>query len=74
MQQITAIGFDLFDTLITLQNLGYHEAMDRLVNGLRSANIVVEQETFLPIYRACRTGIDGNGPAQSPGDAQSLLD
>jgi hypothetical protein len=31
MQHITAIGFDLFDTLITLENLGFQDAMDRLL-------------------------------------------
>lgn len=51
MQQITAIGFDLFDTLITVQNLGLHEALERLVRGLHRQGIMVEAESFLPIYR-----------------------
>lgn len=51
MQQITAIGFDLFDTLVTIQNLGLQEAMDRLVNELHTAGIEVEKKTFLPVYR-----------------------
>ena len=51
MQQITAIGFDLFDTLVTLHNLGYQEATDRLVHGLHAQDLVVEKESFLAIYR-----------------------
>jgi putative hydrolase of the HAD superfamily len=51
MQQITAIGFDLFDTLVTLQNLGYQEATDRLVHGLHAQDLVVQKEAFLSIYR-----------------------
>ena len=51
MEHITAIGFDLFDTLITLENLGFQEAMDRLVGELRGQGFDVVSETFLPIYR-----------------------
>lgn len=51
MEHITAIGFDLFDTLITLENLGFKEAMDRLVRELQGQGFPVASETFLPIYR-----------------------
>ena len=51
MQQITAIGFDLFDTLITVQNLGLSQAMERLVRCLQAQGFAVESETFLPVYR-----------------------
>ncbi len=51
MEHITAIGFDLFDTLITLENLGFQEAMERLVRELRGQGFPVMPETFLPIYR-----------------------
>ncbi|ETW97049.1 HAD family hydrolase [Candidatus Entotheonella palauensis] len=51
MEHITAIGFDLFDTLITLENLGFKEAMDRLVRELQGQGFPVVSETFLPIYR-----------------------
>lgn len=51
MEHITAIGFDLFDTLITLENLGFEEAMDRLVRELHGQGFPVVSETFLPIYR-----------------------
>lgn len=51
MEHITAIGFDLFDTLITLENLGFKEAMGRLVQELQGQGFPVVPETFLPIYR-----------------------
>ncbi len=51
MQQITAIGFDLFDTLITVHNLGLQEALDRLVRNLQAQGLALEHETFLPVYR-----------------------
>ncbi len=51
MEHITAIGFDLLDTLITLENLGFQEAMDRLVTELQGQGFPVVSETFLPIYR-----------------------
>jgi putative hydrolase of the HAD superfamily len=51
MQHITAIGFDLFDTLITLENLGFQDAMDRLLRELRGQGFLVAPETFVPIYR-----------------------
>ena len=51
MEHITAIGFDLFDTLITLENLGFKDVMDRLVRELRGQGFPVVSETFVPIYR-----------------------
>jgi putative hydrolase of the HAD superfamily len=51
MPPITAIGFDLFDTLITVEKLGIQEALDRLLRSLRSSGLGVEEETFLPVYR-----------------------
>ena len=51
MERITAIGFDLFDTLVTLENLGFQEAMERLVRELQGQGFAVDSETFLPIYR-----------------------
>jgi putative hydrolase of the HAD superfamily len=52
MPPITAIGFDLFDTLVTVERLGIQEALDRLVRSLRSSGLGVEEEAFLPVYRA----------------------
>jgi putative hydrolase of the HAD superfamily len=51
MPPITAIGFDLFDTLITVEKLGLQEALDRLIRSLRTSGLGVEEETFLPVYR-----------------------
>ncbi len=51
MEQITAIGFDLFDTLITLENLGFKDVMDRLAHCLGKEGLPVTEEVFLPIYR-----------------------
>jgi putative hydrolase of the HAD superfamily len=56
MEHITAIGFDLFDTLITLKNLGFKDAMDRLVRELQGQGFPVVAETFLPIYRETASG------------------
>jgi putative hydrolase of the HAD superfamily len=51
MQPIEAIGFDLFDTLITVENLGFGEAMGRLLRLLQNQGFGVEAETFVPVYR-----------------------
>ncbi len=51
MQHIAAIGFDLFDTLITVQNLGLQEALGRLVHCLQAEGLEVQPDTFLPVYR-----------------------
>lgn len=56
MQHITAIGFDLFDTLITMRNLGFQEALDRLVHCLRDQGFSVKGDTFLPVYREIARG------------------
>ncbi len=64
MEHITAVGFDLFDTLITLQSLGFHEAMNRLVHGLQAQGIAVEDEPFLPIYRETAQAFMGEARRQ----------
>jgi putative hydrolase of the HAD superfamily len=56
MQHITAIGFDLFDTLITVQNLGLADAMERLVRCLHAEGFAVESATFMPVYRETARG------------------
>ncbi len=56
MQHINAIGFDLFDTLITVQNLGMSEAMERLVRCLQAEGFAVECATFMPVYRDTARG------------------
>ena len=51
MRRVTAIGFDLFDTLITVERLGLQEALGRLLRCLQEQGLVVEQESFVPLYR-----------------------
>jgi len=51
MQHITAIGFDLFETLVTVENLRREEAVGRLMQSLRSSGFALADETFFPIYR-----------------------
>ena len=42
MQHITAIGFDLFDTLVTIRHLGRTETMGRLLGSLKSSGLTVQ--------------------------------
>ena len=51
MQHIKAIGFDLFDTLVTVQSLGLREAMGRLMHSLEEQGFAVQEDTFVPVYR-----------------------
>ena len=44
MKQITAIGFDLFNTLITVNPDGLPEANSRLVRHLESNGFSIEEE------------------------------
>lgn len=43
---IKAVGFDLFNTLVTLEILALDEAMERLVSSLRKNGFMVERQTF----------------------------
>jgi len=52
MQHITAIGFDLFETLILVQNLRREEAVGRLTQSLKSSGLAIADDAFLPVYRA----------------------
>ena len=51
MQHITAIGFDLFETLITVEPLRREEAVGRLMRSLKSSGVAITDEAFFPIYR-----------------------
>ena len=51
MQHITAIGFDLFETLVTVENLRREEAVGRLMQSLKSSGLAIADEAFFPIYR-----------------------
>jgi putative hydrolase of the HAD superfamily len=52
MQHITAIGFDLFETLIMVENLRREEAAGRLMQSLKRSGFSLADERFFPIYRA----------------------
>jgi putative hydrolase of the HAD superfamily len=52
MQHITAIGFDLFETLVTVENLRREEAAGRLLRSLKSSGFPLAEEAFVPVYRA----------------------
>src|SRR3989442_1511131 len=53
MQHIQAIGFDLFETLITVHNLvAREETMGRLLHSLQTNGLTIAHETFVPLYRA----------------------
>ena len=51
MQQITALAFDLFDTLVTVESQSRHEAPVRLLNSLRTQGLPIDSDTFFPVYR-----------------------
>ncbi|MFC1867783.1 HAD family hydrolase [Thermodesulfobacteriota bacterium] len=51
MNNITAIGFDLFNTLITVEPQTLSEAMCRLIGSLRKSGFSIEKETFKKTYR-----------------------
>lgn len=53
MQHIQAIGFDLFETLITVHNLvAREETMGRLLQSLQTSGFAIAPEAFPPLYRA----------------------
>jgi putative hydrolase of the HAD superfamily len=51
MKNITAIGFDLFNTLITVEPQTLSEALNMLVGSLRRSGFSIEEETFKKTYR-----------------------
>lgn len=52
MQKIEAIGFDLFNTLITMDPHGLNEANSRLMQSLRQSGFAFEDDLFKQAYRA----------------------
>ena len=52
MKQIKAIGFDLFNTLITMEPHGLDEANSRLMQSLRQSDFTFEDDLFKQAYRA----------------------
>lgn len=51
MNNITAIGFDLFNTLITVEPQTLSEAMDRLIGSLKRSGFFIDEESFKKTYR-----------------------
>jgi len=51
MNRIAAIGFDLFNTLITLDPPALNEAMDRLIESLEKHGIMIDAESFRKAHR-----------------------
>ena len=50
MQHIKALGFDLFDTLITVAIPNRREAPGRMLQCLQTQGIEVDATTFFPVY------------------------
>ena len=46
MDQITAIGFDLFNTLITVEAKALDKAVDRLIHSLQQSGFTLESQSF----------------------------
>jgi putative hydrolase of the HAD superfamily len=51
MDEITAIGFDLFNTLITVESHALEKAVDRLIHSLRQSGFTFERESFKQAHR-----------------------
>ena len=51
MKNITAIGFDLFNTLITIDSTALPEAEGRLASSLSASGLCVDPESFLDSHR-----------------------
>lgn len=53
MKNVKAIGFDLFNTLITADPKAVSEAVERLMKSLRKSGLVFEDTPFKKTYRRC---------------------
>jgi len=51
MKKIEAIGFDLFNTLITVEPYVLDEAMARLIRDLQQSGLALEHETFKQAHK-----------------------
>ena len=51
MQNIKAVGFDLFNTLISMETIALKDAMVRLTTSLREKGLNVAHESFVQDYR-----------------------
>ncbi len=53
MKNVKAIGFDLFNTLITADPKAVSEAVERLIKNLRKSGLTFEDTPFKKTYRRC---------------------
>ena len=51
MQNIQAVAFDLFNTLITVDMPSRYSSIDRMLDSLREQGIAVHADDFMPVYR-----------------------
>ena len=51
MNHISAIGFDLFNTLITVEPQTLIDAIERLIQGLKKGGLHLDEESFKKAYR-----------------------
>ena len=51
MKEVKAIGFDLFNTLITIEPAALKEALGRLVHSLKQSGFILEEEQFSESHR-----------------------
>ena len=51
MQNIQAVAFDLFNTLITVDMPSRYSSIDRLLDSLRGQGVPVHADDFMPVYR-----------------------
>ena len=56
MRHIKAIGFDLFNTLITAESHAFDEAVSRLINSLGQGGLALDPETFREAHRQAAMG------------------
>lgn len=59
MNNTTAIGFDLFNTLITVEPQTLSEAMDRLIGSLSQSGFHINEENFIKTYREVSSSFIG---------------
>ena len=53
MKDVKAIGFDLFNTLITADPKAVSDAVERLIRSLHGSGFTFEEELFKVTYRRC---------------------
>ena len=51
MNDISAIGFDLFNTLLTVEPQTMPEAMERLIRSLKNSGLSIDEEPFKKTYQ-----------------------